>query len=88
LYCSFSLLILCRLSFSSVFPALFLSNIEPRHYAAHISYNSGSQLVGYVALNRRYAKNYFSFPWRNSPYWARASSLWRLHDHTQTHPTQ
>jgi hypothetical protein len=27
---------------------------------------------------------YLFFPWRNSPQWARASSLSRLHDHTQT----
>ena len=27
-------------------------------------------------------------PWRNSPYWARASTLSRLHDHTQTHHTR
>jgi hypothetical protein len=27
----------------------------------------------------------FSFPWRNSPYWAGTSSLSRLHDHTLTH---
>jgi hypothetical protein len=26
-------------------------------------------------------------PWCNSPYWARASSLSRRHDHTQTHHT-
>ena len=25
------------------------------------------------------------FPWRNSPQWSRASSLWRIHDHIQTH---
>jgi len=25
-------------------------------------------------------------PRRNSPWWAKTSSLWRLHDHTQTHP--
>ena len=29
----------------------------------------------------------FIFSWRNSPQWARASSLSRLHDHTQTHQT-
>jgi hypothetical protein len=28
--------------------------------------------------------NYFVLPWRNSPQWARAASLSRLHDHTQT----
>ena len=27
----------------------------------------------------------FCFPWCNSPQWVRASSLQRLHDHTQTH---
>jgi hypothetical protein len=27
-------------------------------------------------------------PWRNSPQWARASSVSRLHDHTQTHHTR
>jgi len=26
-------------------------------------------------------------PWRNCPQWARASSLSRLHDHTQIHST-
>ena len=24
-------------------------------------------------------------PQRNSPQWAKASTLWRIHDHTQTH---
>jgi hypothetical protein len=33
------------------------------------------------------AQNSFS-PWRNSPQWTRASSLSRLHDHTQTHHTR
>ena len=27
-------------------------------------------------------------PWRNSPQWAKSSSLPRIHDHTQTHHTQ
>jgi hypothetical protein len=31
---------------------------------------------------------FFSIQWRNSPQWARASSLSRLHDHTQTHHTR
>jgi hypothetical protein len=30
----------------------------------------------------------FFFPWRNNHYWARVSSLLRLHDHTQTHHTR
>jgi len=28
---------------------------------------------------------HFIFPWRNSPYWARAASLSRIQDHIQTH---
>jgi hypothetical protein len=34
--------------------------------------------------------SYWQFfpPWRKSPWWARASSLSRLHDHTQTHHTR
>jgi hypothetical protein len=30
----------------------------------------------------------FFLPWRNNPEWARASSLSRLHDHTQTRHTR
>jgi len=31
---------------------------------------------------------FFFVSWRLSPQWARASSLSRLHDHTQTHHTR
>ena len=34
------------------------------------------------------SKRSFFPQWRNSPYWATASSLSRLHDHTQTHHTR
>jgi hypothetical protein len=35
-----------------------------------------------------YRRIYIFFPWCNSSQWARASSLSRLHDHTQTHHTR
>jgi hypothetical protein len=43
--------------------------IDLRHYSAH-----------FLIRKRR-----IFFSWRNSLYWVRASSLLRLHDHTQTH---
>jgi len=29
-----------------------------------------------------------TFPWRNSPQWDKASSLFRLYNHTHTHHTR
>jgi hypothetical protein len=45
-------------------------------------------LITRKALGKYYNLYIFLFfPWRNSPQWASASSLSRLHDHTQTHHT-
>jgi hypothetical protein len=42
----------------------------------------------YSVLSTTYMLKHLFFQWSNSPYWARASSLLRLHDHTQTHHTR
>ena len=34
---------------------------------------------------KRYQNMLVFSPWRNSLYWVRDASLWRRHDHTQTH---
>jgi len=35
----------------------------------------------------RFDEMIFFLPWHYSPQWAKASSLSRIHDHTQTHHT-
>jgi len=64
-------------SYKYIKDKLFKTNVA-------ISYNNMCQIN---ELTPKYIKTYsLSFlPGRHSPQWAKASSLSRIHDHTQTH---
>jgi len=51
---------------------------QPLRFTAFVMHRLGPTLTCHV---------YF-LPWRNSPQWAKTSSLSRIHDHIQTHHTR
>jgi hypothetical protein len=50
-----------------------------------VSWRNVTEYVSSAILSLHFFLTHFVSSWPNSPQWARASSLSKLHDHTQTH---